>query len=138
LAVAFFDIKVWKHPGYNVAAWNLHEGCRRIVREGDGRFWLENDIPFVCYHYSGMHGMLQYCMDRWLPDTGNPLYRLLQSYVDELEVMGKSELSEEPWSYDYYLDGSPISTGERKAYGMDIHAFDSGLDPFLGCSGGRG
>lgn len=135
LAPAFFDINVWKHPGYNVAAWNLHERCRRIVREEKGYFWLENDYPFVCYHYSGMHGMLQYCMDQWIPDKSNPLYGLLQAYEDELEVMGKSELSDVPWSYDYYLDGSPISAEERKAYGRDVHAFESGLDPFLFRSG---
>ncbi|MDF9844980.1 MULTISPECIES: hypothetical protein [unclassified Paenibacillus] len=135
LAAAFFDIQVWKHPGYNVAAWNLHERCRRIVREENGRFWLDNDVPFVCYHYSGMHGMLQYCMAEWLPDKSNPLYRLLQDYVDELEVMGKSELSEEPWSYDYYLDGGPISIMERKAYGSDASAFESGRNPFLRDSG---
>ncbi|MNC49472.1 hypothetical protein D3C75_986530 [compost metagenome] len=75
-------------------------------------------------------------MDQWLPDKSNPLYRLLQAYVDELEVMGKSELSEVPWSYDYYLDGSPISAEERKAYGSNVRAFESGLDPFLAHSGG--
>lgn len=132
LALSFFDVTVWKHPGYNIAAWNLHESQRWIVREEHGRFWLENDYPFVCYHYSGMHGMLQYCMDRWIPDKSNPLYRLVEEYVDELEVMGKSELSEVPWSYDYYLDGTPIAIEDRKAYADNVRAFESGLDPFQG------
>ncbi|QWU15218.1 hypothetical protein SAMN04487895_108126 [Paenibacillus sophorae] len=137
LAPALFNVKVWKHPGYNVAAWNLHERCRKIVREENGRYWLENNVPFVCYHYSGLHGMLQYCMNEWIPDRGNPLYRLLQLYLEEMDTMGKEELSEVPWSYDYYLDGSPITAEERKAYGSDVQAFESGRDPFLSRFGSR-
>ncbi|MDT3428358.1 hypothetical protein J2Z22_003950 [Paenibacillus forsythiae] len=131
LAPALFDVTVWKHPGYNVSAWNLHEPSRRIVREENGRYWLENDIPFVCYHYSGLHGMLQYCMNKWLPDTANPLYELLRLFQEELDIMGQKELSEVPWSYDFYLDGTPIRLEDRKAYGDDYEAFESGPDPFL-------
>ncbi|MNP87484.1 hypothetical protein D3C76_1884080 [compost metagenome] len=44
--------------------------------------------------------------------------------------MGKAELSQIPWSYDYYLDGTPVTAEEKKAYGADIDAWNSGRDPF--------
>ncbi|MNB71661.1 hypothetical protein D3C75_182340 [compost metagenome] len=130
LAPALFNVTVWKHPGYNVAAWNLHESCRIIVGEENGRYWLADQKPFVCFHYSGTHGMLQYCMYEWIPDRNNPLYQLFHLYLEELEVMGKAELSQIPWSYDYYLDGTPVTAEEKKAYGADIDAWNSGRDPF--------
>ena len=50
-APIFFDrVKVTKHPGFNVAHWNLHE--RRLKRSGDG--YIVNDtLPMVFFHFSG-------------------------------------------------------------------------------------
>ncbi len=52
LAPIFFD-KVFslKHPGYNMASWNLHE--RMIATYTvDGRMILETNHPLVFYHFS--------------------------------------------------------------------------------------
>lgn len=116
LSPAYFNVTVWKHPGYNVGYWNLHESSRKIISAGNGRYWLEQDLPFVCFHYSGISKALQYHLGICIPDHENMLYELLRLFQEELEVMGKEELSQLPWSYDYHLDGTPITEEERNSY----------------------
>ncbi|AIQ63075.1 hypothetical protein PSTEL_08185 [Paenibacillus stellifer] len=116
LAPAYFDITVWKHPGYNVAYWNLHEPSRKIISARDGRYWLEQGLPFVCFHYSGLSGALQFHLEACIPDHENSLYELLRLFKEELVVMGEEEFSQIPWSYDYHIDGTPITTEERYSY----------------------
>ncbi|AIQ63073.1 hypothetical protein PSTEL_08170 [Paenibacillus stellifer] len=116
LAPAYFDITVWKHPGYNVAYWNLHESSRKIISARDGRYWLEQEFPFVSFHYSGLSKSLHYHLERCIPDHENSLYELVRLFQEELWIMGKEELSQIPWSYDYHMDGTPITAEERNSY----------------------
>lgn len=116
LAPAFFNITVWKHPGYNVAYWNLHESSRKIISASNGRYWLEEGLPFVCFHYSGMGRSLKQFMEIYIPDHENCLYELLRLFQEELVVMGEEEFSKLPWSYDYHTDGTPVTAEERRSY----------------------
>ncbi|QWU17617.1 hypothetical protein SAMN04487895_10510 [Paenibacillus sophorae] len=116
LAPAYFNVTVWDHPGYNVAYWNLHESSRKIISAGEGRYWLEDGLPFVCFHYSGLNRALQYHLEICIPDHANTLYELIRLFQEELWVMGKEEFSQLPWSYDYHIDGTPITAEERNSY----------------------
>jgi len=46
----FEGASILRHPGYNMAPWNLHE---RFLREGNGSFFLESGEALVFYHFSG-------------------------------------------------------------------------------------
>ncbi|MCL2052360.1 MAG: hypothetical protein FWG91_11645 [Lachnospiraceae bacterium] len=46
--VLFSGIYILRHPGYNVAFWNLHE---RILEKKKGRYYVNGD-KLVFYHYS--------------------------------------------------------------------------------------
>ncbi|MBY9080673.1 hypothetical protein KIH86_14215 [Paenibacillus sp. HN-1] len=116
LAPAYFNVTVWKHPGYNVAYWNLHESGRKIISAHNGYYGLEQDLPFVCFHYSGMGKALKHYMEMYIPDHGNSLYVLLRLFQKELVAMGQEELSQLPWSYDYHADGTPVTAEERRSY----------------------
>lgn len=116
LTPAYFNITVWKHPGYNIGYWNLHEPNRKIISAEKGWYWLEDGHPFVCFHYSGINKSLLYHMRASIPDPTNLLYELLRLFQEELEVMGKEELSQLPWSYDYHMDGTLITEEERNSY----------------------
>jgi len=48
----FYDnYNILKHPGYNVANWNLHE--RFISKTPKGEFIVNDKFPLVFFHYSG-------------------------------------------------------------------------------------
>ncbi|AIQ12465.1 glycosyltransferase family protein [Paenibacillus durus] len=116
LAPAYFNVTVWDHPGYNVAYWNLHESRRKIISAGEGQYWFEDGLSFVCFHYSGINRALPYHLGIWFPDHSYPLYELIRLFQEELWVMGKEEFSQLPWSYDYHIDGTPITEEERNSY----------------------
>ena len=43
------DAYVLRHLGYNMANWNLHE---RYLSSRDGKFYVNDSIPLVFFHYS--------------------------------------------------------------------------------------
>lgn len=49
----FEKVHVLKHPGCNVAYWNLHE---RILSETGGVFYVNQSFPLIFFHYSGASG----------------------------------------------------------------------------------
>ena len=52
LAPIFFeDVEIVKHPGFNVAYWNLHE---RQVELGKGTWTVNKQWPLVFYHFSDL------------------------------------------------------------------------------------
>jgi lipopolysaccharide biosynthesis glycosyltransferase len=46
----FENVEILKHPGYNVAYWNLHE---RSLTKIDNNFIINSRWPLVFYHFSG-------------------------------------------------------------------------------------
>jgi hypothetical protein len=47
----FENYFILKHPGYNMANWNLHE---RVLSElSPGQFLINQQFPLVFFHYSG-------------------------------------------------------------------------------------
>lgn len=45
----FNKVLIFKHLGYNVAYWNLHE---RIINKVEGRYFVNKSIPLLFFHYS--------------------------------------------------------------------------------------
>jgi hypothetical protein len=47
----FFErVKIFTHPGHNVAYWNLHE---RVLSQISDKFYVNNSSPLVFFHFSG-------------------------------------------------------------------------------------
>lgn len=42
---------ILKHPGYNMANWNLHE--RVLTKDDQGRFLVNHELPLRFFHFSG-------------------------------------------------------------------------------------
>ncbi len=113
LAPALFNVHVFKHPGYNAAAWNLHERCRQVDAVRDGGFFLQG-VPLCCFHFAGYAHYLWWHL---VGEPAHPLYELAEGYVRELREMGEARYVDEPWSYDVFESGEPISDAVRHRFG---------------------
>lgn len=94
LAPLYFDnIKTVKHPGCNVAYWNLHE--RNIEKRGD-KFSINNE-PLVFFHYSGYSfrypERISKHQDRFKMNDNIATKELFQLYHDTLLKNGHPKTS---------------------------------------------
>lgn len=103
LAMGGFDIRVLKHPGYNVAHWNLPE--RKMMVNEDGTSYVLGQ-PIRIFNY--VH------MDGWRTDSG-------------IQV---NSLNDQAWSYDFFHSGERISMEIRVKYRQNPEAYDSFDDLF--------
>lgn len=112
LAPCYFDVYILKHPGYNVAPWNLSR--RKLSEKGPYRV---NGEALRFFHFSGFDsGANEGMIHKYVPDKSNPIYTIREQYVNELHAMGQHELGKTPWSYDYFHDGKRIEQSSRIAF----------------------
>lgn len=67
-APAFFNTGILRHPGYNLAFWNLHESQRWLYREND-EYRLMGGAPLRCANFSNFLGLLDFCLETYVPDN---------------------------------------------------------------------
>lgn len=135
LAPSFFDgIHVIKHPGVNVAFWNLHE--RTIARRPDGAWTVNGDHPLIFVHFSSYneHDAAAVAGKQTRYDTGTrPDFSLARAVYAAALARSEHSLSanETEYGYNRMSDGSMISPALRRFYAalMD-KKFDDVGDPF--------
>ncbi len=128
----FRDVRILRHPGYNVARWNLAQ--RPITRQGD-RFRVDGQ-PLVSFHFSGL--------DPARPDettaTGSGSLRaadlgaarkIVDDYCRRLVTLGLDNTLGSPWAFANFSDDTPIPPEVRALYRRD-ESFrnQAGDDPF--------
>jgi glycosyltransferase involved in cell wall biosynthesis len=118
LAPGLFDqVKVIRHPGYNVAYWNL---AQRLFT-GHTDALMVNDAPLVFFHFSGIdpqqpHNLSKH-QDRFSLDTVAPLVKaLVLQYCSRVIANGQDMFRSLPYAYARFDDGSSISVEMRKQY----------------------
>jgi hypothetical protein len=57
LALVFFDFQVIRHPGFNVAPWNLNE---RQIQNNHGKYYVNDDFELVFAHFSQIENEINY------------------------------------------------------------------------------
>ncbi|MCK6256780.1 hypothetical protein LCY76_09250 [Fictibacillus sp. KIGAM418] len=126
LAPVFFDkVMNLKHPGYNVAYWNLFE--RNITKTSDN--YKVNDQPLRFFHFSG----LPYISDTLYlinNETTTHGINILNEYQRLLEDHGHQDLSNIPWSYDYFDNGRLVSDKIRNIFKNNDLAHSEITNPF--------
>ncbi|MBA9086023.1 hypothetical protein FHR92_002495 [Fontibacillus solani] len=109
LAPCYFDVYILKHPGYNVAPWNL---SKRKLIYSDG--YQVNGQKLRFFHYSGFDsGANEGMIRKYVPDLSNCVYNLRDDYVRQLEEADQSKLGRVEWSYDFFHSGEPIKRNSR-------------------------
>lgn len=113
-APCFFDVFVLKHPGYNVAPWNLSR--RHITEKGSGEYSV-NGLPLRFFHFSGFDsGANEAMVNKYCPDRNDAVYRIRSKYLKMIDKHGQKELGGFPWSYDFYSNGEKIKKEDRLLY----------------------
>ena len=129
---------ILRHPGYNVAFWNIRE---RKLEKKTGEPWTCRGESLVLFHFSlfdpnrpeDLTGNLDYA------GIGpNPaLEELLRLYAEKLERAGRGDCHQ--WGYDHgkFTDGKVIKPGHRKYFQKrffydvpeDTNPFDPAMEP---------
>ncbi len=132
LVPGLFDgVSILRHPGYNVAYWNL---AQREVSERDGQ-WFVDGQPLVFFHFSGLDPLkpdnFSKHQNRFtLKDLG-AVRKLVAQYVGTLLQMGAREYSRFAYGFDQFESGQLIPNFLRIFY-RETPAFERamGEDPF--------
>jgi glycosyltransferase involved in cell wall biosynthesis len=113
----FDNVAVLRHPGYNVAYWNLAQ--RPVERAGD--HWQVNGHPLVFFHFSGIDPQSPHALSkhqtRYTLDTVWPAVRdLVQQYCSRVIANDMARYRGLPYGYGSYQDGTPITAATRTRY----------------------
>jgi hypothetical protein len=116
LVPSYFDsVKILRHPGCNVAYWNLHE---RSISNSINEF-IVNGYPLIFFHFSGVSAtnptVLSKHQTRHKIVQGAVLERLIKDYCQELLAMGHVEYSNIQYGFGRLNDGTVITPSMRRA-----------------------
>ncbi len=122
LLPSYFDnVKLLKHPGYNVAYWNLLH--RRVYRDRDSGEWRVNAVPLRFFHFSGVvpsdRAVFSKHQDRFGVYNIGDVRDLLNKYIsalNELSHLSNVNLFDLSYSYAKLPGGVAFTTELRKVY----------------------
>ncbi len=131
LAPCFFStLHILRHPGCNMAYWNLHE---RVLDSRDGSYRVNGKYPLVFFHFSGINpadaGQISKYQDRFeLP--GRPdLHELFDAYRQCVRDCGFDTYSKLAYGFGTFTDGSRITTLARRLF-SEYETKLAGENPF--------
>ncbi|MGA9426347.1 MAG: group 1 glycosyl transferase, partial [Terracidiphilus sp.] len=131
LVPCFFErVAILKHPGCNVAWWNLYE---RELSLAGGELVVNGSVPLEFFHFSGISVDSGDKLSRRnspftlsnRPDIG-PLY---QQYRAGLEDAGVREFKTRPYAFGSFENGQYINRLTRSLYAANLQVFQ-GENPF--------
>jgi hypothetical protein len=129
LAPCLFDkIYILRHPGCNVAYWNLQK--RSLSESGDN--YVVDGVPLVFFHYSGYNPSHPDRLSSKLrapQDIDGTLKKLLDFYRERLQVNGAESYRKYLYAYANFSDGSLISSLVRRIYAATMDGWVN-HDPF--------
>ena len=105
LAPSFYDVKIFKHHGYDFAIWSLL-GCDITIRNDE---YYVNGDPLRFIHFSGFGATAEDCMNKWLPEGGHHFRELYMTYAKLHDNNNSDGVSKTPWSYGYFSSGEKIN-----------------------------
>ncbi|MGH0034627.1 MAG: glycosyltransferase [Myxococcota bacterium] len=114
--------RILRHPGYNVAYWNL---MHRKVAQVDGR-WTANDAPLRFVHFSGVESpdpeVFSKHQERFSASTIGELGILLDEYRRRVDRAGRRQLAGESYAFGIDSEGRPIPDLLRRIYREELES----------------
>lgn len=121
LVPGLFDrVAILRHPGYNVAYWNLAQ--RKVVKTADGQ-WEVDAHPLVFFHYSGFNPEkpepFSKHQNRFTLSTLGPARELAVAYASRVLDNGAKKYARLPYAYGRFADDTPVPEIFRRLYRED-------------------
>lgn len=125
LATSFLDhVKVLRHPGYNVAYWNL---AQRPLTRTSGGDWLAAGEPLSFAHFSGLTvedeevvSVHQNRLTRSDLGEGAELFDVYRGMLQDEAARLAPLLQDTSYAYGVFSDGTPIPAWCRSVYADHI------------------
>lgn len=112
----FSSVHILRHPGCNVAYWNLHE---RRVDDGGDQHYRVNGNDLVYFHFSGVvptnPSILSKHQTRHNLQAGSALHTLVQDYCQALMDLGHDRYAKFDYGFGKLDDGTFITPTMRRA-----------------------
>ncbi len=117
--------EILRHPGYNVAYWNLMN--RHVEKGADG--WQSGGKALRFFHFSGANfekkEVFSKHQDRFSYSNIGDLALLLDEYRKEVDSNGREKMSGLPYAYDFLSNGIRIPEVLRRIYREDYEPADT-------------
>ncbi len=124
--VFFPSVGTIRHPGYNVASWNLSRRAIAIDRQGG---ITAGGSPLRFFHFTKASSVGEQMLERY--SNGRlDIFELLEWYRRQLRKHAVEGLPKKWWSMNSYDDGRPISQADRFAHRQALLEGLSLADPF--------
>ncbi|WP_058866441.1 glycosyltransferase [Chloracidobacterium thermophilum] len=136
LVPGLFDgVQVLRHPGLNVAYWNLRE---RDITQQDGQFFAKGK-PILFFHFSGYDTsrptVISRHLSRYTLEEYPVVAPLFERYTELLAAHGHARYRRIPYGFATFDNGFPIEPAMRRQYAEALRQGRPFGDPFA--AGGR-
>lgn len=113
-APVFFDgVAIVKSSRHNVATWNLT--TRRMTGSFETGFVVDGE-PLGFYHFTGFDSGAHRIMAIKNASASPAVQELIAWYEREIAIADRDPISEWPWAFGRYSDGTPIEPTHRWFY----------------------
>jgi len=128
----FDDVYIIRHPGYNIAYWNLQQ--RNVEISNKGTISINNK-PMYFFHFSGfapekMESISKH-QNRFVLRDIESVRPLFELYRDLLVENGYLEIKNWKCKFDYFDNGIKIPKFARKIYAKALNNEENFKNPFL-------
>jgi hypothetical protein len=128
----FEKVGILRHPGYNVAYWNLAQ--RPINRDSSGAY-LIGSAPLIFFHYSGLDLFDPNCLskheNRFTLSTLGLAAELIENYVQAVLQNRASDYVQLEYGFGHFDSGDNVPAEIRKLYRMsETFKAQMGAKPF--------
>jgi hypothetical protein len=126
----FESVRVFKHPGCNVAYWNLHE---RVLGRTP-KSWVVNETwPLVFFHFSGISidggDRISKHTDQFDLASRPDLVELFSMYRERLIANGIRNITQYTYGFGSFSNGVLVNKLQRAAFAANLDRFGS-ANPF--------
>jgi hypothetical protein len=132
----FQGVAILKHPGCNMAYWNLHE--RILNPTAEGGYVVNADAPLCFFHFSGIEvtdpAMLSKNTDRFTLTDRPDLQNIFAEYKAAVAKVRNSAAESIPYGFDKFSDGTVVTRLARRIYSMQQMRWVE-QDPFSAAGG---